>query len=201
MRFIGARRNKVLWTVALACVVLGGIVVAVLRSGGSPGTFTLHDVQVSEMTPARPRSVYGDIQVEAEFDHTGPPITGGQAGAVTRFLRHFKLIKPVTMVWRNEDATLTDPAGREVQRYVTTALPAAAATTRPIARVDLMEDAAQQKIHVLFNFDVPPSVDRSKPLTFRTRFGLNSHPAVTIEGTVPAAATPRPATAPVLSSP
>ena len=201
MRFIGARRKKVLWTVALACVVLGGIVVAVLRSGGSPGTFTLHDVQVSEMTPARPRSVYGDIQVEAEFDHTGPPITGGQAGAVTRFLRHFRLIKPVTMVWRNEDVTLTDQSGKEVQRYITALVPGGSASTLPAARMDLMEDAAQQKIHVLFNFDIPPAVDRSKPLTFRTRFGLNEYPSVPIEVTLPPTATTQPATAPVSSSP
>ena len=199
---MASRRTKVLWFVGVVATAASVIAIAWALRPARPGVFRLREAR-SYIIPRRlpPSMVSGDRQVEADFEYVGPTLSP-RVGAVRRILMGIgALSRPPTVQWRVQDIVFLDEAGQELAR-----LPVIRSTTRPSAHPGFMEAPEKRQLVQLWTFDLPPGVDRSKPVTFRTRLGVNEHPPVVIEVKLPAMPRPdgeaasQPATSPADSS-
>ena len=178
-------RKKLL---AVVAVIVVGVVLTTffaLRSNDAPQIFRLQTVSITPTAGMKPSEIYHDQQVDAEFEYAGPTLSPPPPHSIRRLMFRIGLVRPhPTVRWRTEDIVLLDAHGVEVYRQPSIGL-TPPATTRPAARMGFMEDPRRGKLIVLWNFDMPPGVDPSTPLTFHTRLGVNDHEPVLIEVAIP----------------
>jgi hypothetical protein len=187
-------RKKLLAVAAVVGVTLMATFFA-LRSNDAPQVFRLQTVSIAQTASMKPSAIYHDQQVDAEFEYAGPTLSPPSPHSITRLMFRVGLVRPhPTVRWRTEDIVLLDALGVEVYRQPSIGL-TPPATTRPAARMGFVEDRRRGKLIVLWNFDMPPGVDPSTPLTFHTRLGVNDHEPVVIEVAIPPTPSTRDATA------
>jgi hypothetical protein len=173
-------RRKLLWLAAVVIVLVPILIPWLLSRPQPQAVYRLRAVRAHVM-PARPPgvTVQGNRMVEAEFEYVGPPLA--PPTNFRRLLNRANLTAaPPDVRWFVEDIVMVDEQGRELSK-----LAPGRSTTRPSAHGGFSEDRQKRQLVHLWTFDLPAGIDPSTAVTFRTRLGVNDHPPVLVEVTLP----------------